>query len=147
MLYQHKFCCSIQSHFKFGRYYLRPKTKKCLEDIDGFIRKNHPNDCGIIYCLSRMDCEKVAEKLRVISWNYKQFKPCTFIWKFNLLSKICVRYKYNLHCFSLMLQNASEGPLQNEPTWLLPSICKNMFSLSFSSSRQFTVHTTSNLVL
>jgi bloom syndrome protein len=64
MLYQHKFCCSIQSHFKFGRYYLRPKTKKCLEDIDGFIRKNHPNDCGIIYCLSRMDCEKVAEKLR-----------------------------------------------------------------------------------
>ncbi|PVH65586.1 hypothetical protein PAHAL_1G030300 [Panicum hallii] len=46
------------------RYYLRPKTKKCLEDIDGFIRKNHPNDCGIIYCLSRMDCEKVAEKLR-----------------------------------------------------------------------------------
>lgn len=67
MLYQHKFCCNIQSHFMFGRYYLRPKTKKCLEDIDGFIRENHPNDCGIIYCLSRMDCEKVAEKLRVIS--------------------------------------------------------------------------------
>ncbi|KAL6888534.1 hypothetical protein ACP4OV_009560 [Aristida adscensionis] len=46
------------------RYFVRPKTKKCLEDIDGFIRENHPNECGIIYCLSRMDCEKVAEKLR-----------------------------------------------------------------------------------
>ncbi|TVU33484.1 hypothetical protein EJB05_25306 [Eragrostis curvula] len=46
------------------RYFVRTKTKKCLEDIDGFIRENHPNECGIIYCLSRMDCEKVADKLR-----------------------------------------------------------------------------------
>ncbi|XBI92361.1 hypothetical protein VPH35_029441 [Triticum aestivum] len=46
------------------RYIVMPKTKKCLEDIDCFIRENHPKECGIIYCLSRMDCEKVAEKLR-----------------------------------------------------------------------------------
>ncbi|KAJ1277835.1 hypothetical protein BS78_04G033600 [Paspalum vaginatum] len=46
------------------RYFLRAKTKKCLEDIDNFIRTNHFKECGIIYCLSRMDCEKVAEKLR-----------------------------------------------------------------------------------
>uniref|UniRef100_A0A453C0A1 Helicase ATP-binding domain-containing protein n=1 Tax=Aegilops tauschii subsp. strangulata TaxID=200361 RepID=A0A453C0A1_AEGTS len=45
------------------RYIVMPKTKKCLEDIDCFIRENHPKECGIIYCLSRMDCEKVAEKL------------------------------------------------------------------------------------
>lgn len=42
-----------------------PKTKKCLDDIDKFIRENHFDECGIIYCLSRMDCEKVAEKLQV----------------------------------------------------------------------------------
>uniref|UniRef100_A0A7N0TXR1 DNA 3'-5' helicase n=1 Tax=Kalanchoe fedtschenkoi TaxID=63787 RepID=A0A7N0TXR1_KALFE len=45
-------------------YYVTPKTKKCLEDIDKFIKENHFDECGIIYCLSRMDCEKVAEKLQ-----------------------------------------------------------------------------------
>ncbi|KAI3866744.1 hypothetical protein MKX03_015986 [Papaver bracteatum] len=41
-----------------------PKTNNCMEDIDKFIRDNHLDECGIIYCLSRMDCEKVAEKLQ-----------------------------------------------------------------------------------
>ncbi|OWM84899.1 ATP-dependent DNA helicase Q-like 4A isoform X2 [Punica granatum] len=45
-------------------YFIVPKTKKCLEDIDKFIKENHFDECGIIYCLSRMDCEKVAEKLQ-----------------------------------------------------------------------------------
>ncbi|KAF2589588.1 hypothetical protein F2Q70_00041881 [Brassica cretica] len=45
-------------------YSVVPKTKNCLEDIDKFIRENHFDECGIIYCLSRMDCEKVAEKLK-----------------------------------------------------------------------------------
>ncbi|KAK7246876.1 hypothetical protein RIF29_41746 [Crotalaria pallida] len=45
-------------------YSVVPKTKKCLEDIDKFIRENHFDECGIIYCLSRMDCEKVSEKLQ-----------------------------------------------------------------------------------
>ncbi|EOA37858.1 hypothetical protein CARUB_v10012033mg, partial [Capsella rubella] len=45
-------------------YSVVPKTKKCMEDIDKFIKENHFDECGIIYCLSRMDCEKVAEKLQ-----------------------------------------------------------------------------------
>ncbi|KAK7328296.1 hypothetical protein VNO77_22399 [Canavalia gladiata] len=45
-------------------YSVIPKTRKCLEDIDKFIRENHFDECGIIYCLSRMDCEKAAEKLQ-----------------------------------------------------------------------------------
>ncbi|XP_078433768.1 DNA helicase (RECQl4A) [Wolffia australiana] len=45
------------------RFSVMPKTKKCMEDIDKFIKENHFDECGIIYCLSRMDCEKVAEKL------------------------------------------------------------------------------------
>ncbi|CAA6667694.1 unnamed protein product [Spirodela intermedia] len=48
---------------------IMPKTKKCLDDIDKFIKENHFDECGIIYCLSRMDCEKVAEKLQQLrSW-------------------------------------------------------------------------------
>ncbi|GMI83623.1 hypothetical protein like AT1G10930 [Hibiscus trionum] len=45
-------------------YSVIPKTKKCVEDIDKFIKENHFDECGIIYCLSRMDCERVAEKLQ-----------------------------------------------------------------------------------
>ncbi|XP_044512347.1 ATP-dependent DNA helicase Q-like 4A isoform X2 [Mangifera indica] len=45
-------------------YSVVPKTKKCVEDIDKLIKENHFDECGIIYCLSRMDCEKVAEKLQ-----------------------------------------------------------------------------------
>ncbi|KAL6284699.1 hypothetical protein ACE6H2_015628 [Prunus campanulata] len=45
-------------------YSVIPKTKKCLDDIDKFIKENHYDESGIIYCLSRMDCEKVAERLQ-----------------------------------------------------------------------------------
>nr|GEU62132.1 ATP-dependent DNA helicase Q-like 4A isoform X1 [Tanacetum cinerariifolium] len=46
------------------RYSVTPKTKKCMEDIDKFIKDNHFDECGIIYCLSRNDCEKVATELK-----------------------------------------------------------------------------------
>ncbi len=44
---------------------MEKKSKKCLEDMDKFIKENHRNESGIVYCLSRIDCEKVAEKLQV----------------------------------------------------------------------------------
>ncbi|CAI9286051.1 unnamed protein product [Lactuca saligna] len=46
------------------RFSVIPKTEKCMEDIDKFIKDNHFDECGIIYCLSRMDSEKVAKKLQ-----------------------------------------------------------------------------------
>jgi len=55
-------------------YHVRPKSKTVLEDISQFIKTNHRNKCGIIYCLSRKQCEEVAKKLSekhgIISQHY-----------------------------------------------------------------------------
>ncbi|XP_072134086.1 recQ-like DNA helicase BLM isoform X2 [Mobula birostris] len=43
---------------------LPKKPKKIAEDCIEWIRKNYPHDSGIIYCLSRHECDTVAEKLQ-----------------------------------------------------------------------------------
>eukprot|EP01091_Cochliopodium_minus_P016236 TRINITY_DN6024_c0_g1_i1.p1 TRINITY_DN6024_c0_g1~~TRINITY_DN6024_c0_g1_i1.p1 ORF type:complete len:701 (-),score=229.32 TRINITY_DN6024_c0_g1_i1:146-2248(-) len=40
------------------------EDKKNLEEIYEFISTNHKNECGIIYCLSKSECETVSEDLR-----------------------------------------------------------------------------------
>ena len=46
-------------------YSVRPKRRGAatLADIAAFIREHHAHECGIIYCLSRRDCENVAADL------------------------------------------------------------------------------------
>jgi superfamily II DNA helicase RecQ len=46
------------------RYEVRPKTKNVLSDISHFIASEHAGECGIIYCLSKRQCEETAKKLQ-----------------------------------------------------------------------------------
>lgn len=46
------------------RFEVRVKGKNCVGEIGNLIRNQFTKQCGIIYCLSRNDCELVAEKLR-----------------------------------------------------------------------------------
>lgn len=43
---------------------LPKKPKKVAEDCIEWIKKNYPRESGIIYCLSRRECDTVAEKLK-----------------------------------------------------------------------------------
>lgn len=46
------------------KFEVRTKSKGCIGEMSAMIKKNFQNQCGIIYCLSRNDCETVSEKLR-----------------------------------------------------------------------------------
>ncbi|KAL4065428.1 P-loop containing nucleoside triphosphate hydrolase protein [Scleroderma citrinum] len=60
--------CLKQSFNRSNLYYKvkkKPSQKKeLLKEIAGFIQSHHKDDTGIIYCLSRDDCEDVARRLR-----------------------------------------------------------------------------------
>lgn len=43
---------------------LPKKPKKVDEDCIDWIKKHHPRDSGIVYCLSRNDCDAMAESLQ-----------------------------------------------------------------------------------
>ncbi|XP_016072627.1 PREDICTED: Bloom syndrome protein isoform X2 [Miniopterus natalensis] len=47
------------------KYYVLPKKpKKVALDCLEWIRKHHPHDSGIIYCLSRRECDRMADTLQ-----------------------------------------------------------------------------------
>ncbi|KDN53103.1 ATP-dependent DNA helicase [Tilletiaria anomala UBC 951] len=58
---------SVQLEQSFNRpnlhYEVRKKGAGSLLDVASFIKTKHSNECGIVYCLGRKQCEDVADKL------------------------------------------------------------------------------------
>lgn len=61
----------LRDHALFTQSFNRPNLKyvvkdkkNVLADIVNFINGEHPNQSGVIYCLSRKSCQQVAEQLR-----------------------------------------------------------------------------------
>lgn len=46
------------------KFEVKSKGKGCLSDICSLIKNKFKGQCGIVYCLSRRDCELVSDKLR-----------------------------------------------------------------------------------
>ena len=45
-------------------YEVRPKTPKIMEDIIDYIKTFQNDKTGLIYCISKKDCEKVSKNLK-----------------------------------------------------------------------------------
>lgn len=45
------------------RYEVRAKSKKCCADIAVLIKTHYPRASGIVYCLSKRNCEETAAEL------------------------------------------------------------------------------------
>ncbi|OMJ76300.1 hypothetical protein SteCoe_24357 [Stentor coeruleus] len=45
-------------------YEVRPKTKSTIDDIFKLIKNKYTNESGLIYCTTKKDCQKIAEKLK-----------------------------------------------------------------------------------
>ncbi len=54
------------SLYGYSRYTVRRKFPSVSTDICDIIKKHHPNDCGLIYCLTTKDCELLAQQLQVL---------------------------------------------------------------------------------
>lgn len=52
------------SHTCAQWYHVKPKRKKCVEEIAATIRDRHKDQTGVVYCCSRRDCEEVAQHLQ-----------------------------------------------------------------------------------
>lgn len=57
--------CFEQSFNRPNLFYeIRPKAKNIEDSIVTFVNSNYPADCGIIYCISKKNCETLTAKLK-----------------------------------------------------------------------------------
>jgi bloom syndrome protein len=59
-------CLQLEQSFNRPNlsYEIRPKTRQLDEEMVSFIRNNYPRQSGIVYCLSKKNCEETADRLQ-----------------------------------------------------------------------------------
>lgn len=77
---------------------IRSKNKNTIEEISQLIKNRYNEQCGIIYCISRKKCEKVANYLALTGLQAKEYhaglkdkdrKTIQNMWKNNIINVIC----------------------------------------------------------
>ena len=59
-------CTVLSSSFNRPnlRYFVRPKSRKSIDDIATIIKETHRGSSGIIYCFSKDECERMSDALQ-----------------------------------------------------------------------------------
>lgn len=87
------------------KFEVRLKSKGCIGEVSNMIKQKFVKQCGIIYCLSRNDCETVAEKLRekgIISSPYHaglsdaRRKKVFDAWSSGVLQVVCATIAFGM---------------------------------------------------
>jgi RecQ family ATP-dependent DNA helicase len=59
-------CLQLEQSFNRPNlsYEIRPKTRQLDQEMVSFIKNNYPRQSGIVYCLSKKNCEETANRLQ-----------------------------------------------------------------------------------
>lgn len=64
------------------QYFVRPKSgSKTTGELQELIKTKFPKASGIVYCLSRKECDQMAESLKAVSVLWKFVLPKTLLKK------------------------------------------------------------------
>lgn len=87
------------------KYKILERDSNTERDMVSFITTNYPDSCGIIYCLSKKDCEMLSTKLNE---NYKM-KTCFYHAGLSKKERSLVQHKWNTNKIRIIVATIAFG--------------------------------------